>query len=290
MWHPFPVLVKQQGEDIAMNKYAIVFLTIIFTLIYSSCSNAQKSRTCRYYSGPAAGTIEHFPHVSPVSVGTYCHDAGGLNSGLAIPDIPSCYSSSTNVLDIPPVPQEMNSWCWAAVAEMILKYYDFVLQSNSKSVQCRLAERRFHELYPFQRVPLCGLLNIQIGAIDNERIFLDRYVNDYSNTNNTPAPFSPSLHGTALDISTVTAKINNNSPILAGISFEPRPPHTPQHAVLLVGYEPGCRVIINDPFPYEPGKNPYLRLGGFQRAPYQYSINYYVFRYALHWLSSILLN
>jgi hypothetical protein len=93
----------------------------------------------------------------------------------------------------------------------------------------------------------------------------------------------------ALSASAIVDQIDNDRPIVAGIS----PSNPPgglnlgsQHVALIVGYENnGDTLIVNDPYPFDQvgWNNPYLRAGGQRTIPNQYSISRTSFQQNLNW-------
>jgi len=91
----------------------------------------------------------------------------------------------------------------------------------------------------------------------------------------------------------IIRSIDNNAPILAGISPTlgiPPGLGLSQHAVVIVGYSGGAanlEVLVNDPYPYAPGFEPYSGVGGRIVRSGQYRVPYANFVNLLRYGNSI---
>lgn len=194
-------------------------------------------------------------------------------------------------LDIAPSPQQLPHWCWAAVSEMVFRYYG-IAAINPIDYQCGIVALSY---------PIC---NVNCFACDitapNIGIFRNVLTNYPQVARNLTGGFGASIsvvpNLSPLTKAGVRTEIDAGRPIVAGVS-----PSgfsiggQPQHATLIVGYEDDdsdLLLIVNDPFPYDLSRfaaltNPYIAHGADLVLPGQYRIAYSVFRDALRWTQSI---
>ena len=207
--------------------------------------------------------------------------------------VPSCSACVTvpgsgaagdgsKTLDIPPLRQQTRVWCWLAVGEMVLRYYN-VKQLNQVSYQCGIVGAVFPAW--------CGAtcLNCIVGAGKAENI--TKILRDYPAAAGAPSLKSRHLER-SLTAAEVKSEIDAERPIIAGISPSkdgPRKP--PQHVALIVGYvesEGKLHLIVNDPYPFDETRvpNPYVAAGGENNHDGSYCIAYDAFRDKLDWLET----
>ena len=195
-------------------------------------------------------------------------------------------------LHIPPVFQERPSWCWAAVGEMVFKYY-YVPAVHRTDYQCGIVQSR----NLCKGIPNCVQCDLSAGDEATTVNMLEQY------------PLMATLSGTTGDIAlTVQSKsgilseaevkneLDQGRPIIVGIS----PPGfkvdgTPQHMALIVGYDDSSgdlMLTVNDPFPYEDMRflwigNAYLSARASGESAGEYVIEYEAFRLRLKWTQTI---
>lgn len=196
-----------------------------------------------------------------------------------------------DTLDIEPIQQHMPNWCWAAVSEMVFRYYGIVA-INPIDYQCGIVALS----YPICNMNcfICNISAPNIGVLQN---VLNNYPRVAHNLNGGfGANISVTTNLSPLTRTGVRSEIDAGRPIIAGIS-----PSgfsiggQPQHATLIVGYEgddSDLQLIVNDPFPYDLSQfsaytNPYISHGADLVSLGQYRIAYAVFRDALLWTQSI---
>ncbi|RNI32832.1 hypothetical protein EFY79_19770 [Hanamia caeni] len=199
-------------------------------------------------------------------------------------------SGQEKTLDIPPVYQQTPEWCWVSCGEMIFKYYDICSINPANNFQCGIialigpacnnncfscplpagsTQTIINMLarYPYYAHNICGSSKTTIGCID--------------------------VFGQCSE-STIIANIDNDMPIIAGISpagggmgLEAA------HVVLIVGYDlnqDGTYVIINDPFPYSRLRmtDPYTFYGGQLVEDGQYKMKFSTFTSNFRWNRSLI--
>ena len=195
-------------------------------------------------------------------------------------------------LHIPPVFQERPSWCWAAVGEMVFKYY-YVPAAHRTDYQCGIVQGR----NLCKGIPNCVECDLSAGDEATMVNMLEQY------------PLMATLGGTAGDMALtaqsksgslseaeVKKELDQGRPIIVGIS----PPGfkvdgTPQHMALIVGYDDSfgdLMLTVNDPFPYEDMRflwigNAYLSARASGGSAGEYEIEYEAFRLRLKWTQTI---
>jgi hypothetical protein len=195
-------------------------------------------------------------------------------------------------LHIPPVFQERPSWCWAAVGEMVFKYYD-VPAAHRTDYQCGIVQAR----------NLCkGILNcFQCDLSAGDEATMVNMLEQY--------PVMVTRGGRAGDIALtaqsksgslseaeVKNELDQGRPIIVGISPTGfKVAGTPQHMALIVGYDDrsgDLMLTVNDPFPYEDMRflwigNAYLSARASGGSEGEYEIDYEAFRLRLKWTQTI---
>ena len=196
------------------------------------------------------------------------------------------------VLDIRPVFQNTPVWCWAAVGEMIFRYYDVPRLNIQADYQCGIINGLGGNC-----AVNCLNCVIPAGQMSNIAAMVEQFpvlVRQWTGRN------APDLRAeqdySALDEDTVRDEIDAGRPIIAGISPSGMnyPDNIAEHVALIVGYEVEedddeneiVVLIVNDPFPFS-SFNPYLRAGGERVRPGQYRIAYDSFVDRLNWSESV---
>ena len=194
-----------------------------------------------------------------------------------------------DLLPIPPVVQQTEVWCWAAVSEMALVYYEYDSINPAGQFQCGVVAL------------LGGVCNTNcfscvtgIGTLPNLVLALQAYQQiaqrlgaaGYSFNSHVGGPLSPAQ---------IRTEIDDGDPIIAGINPSGMgrfyPPGIGEHVALIIGYaSPGrtFKLVVNDPYPYVyAGYDPYLNWGAIMIEPGQYLINYETFLTKLIYKDSI---
>lgn len=192
-------------------------------------------------------------------------------------------------LHIPPVFQERPSWCWAAVGEMVFKYYD-VPAVHRTDYQCGIAQGR----KLCTGTPSCTECDLPGSDDATMADMLQQY------------PLLAARGGSAGDIAlTVQSKtgslseaevkkeIDEGRPIIAGVSpsgFKIN--GISQHVALIVGYDDSSgdlKLTVNDPFPFEDDRflwigNPYQpNMDMSEENDGQYEVSFERFRSRIKW-------
>ena len=207
--------------------------------------------------------------------------------------VPANLTTAAEVkLHIAPVFQERPSWCWAAVGEMVFKYY-YVPAAHRTDYQCGIVQGR----NLCKGIPNCVPCDLSAGDEATMVNMIEQY------------PLMATLGSKAGDIAlTVQSKsgslseaevkneLDQGRPIIVGIS----PPGfkvggSPQHMALIVGYDDrsdDLMLTVNDPFPYEDMRflwigNAYLSARASGGSDGEYVIGYEAFRLRLKWTQTI---
>ncbi len=214
----------------------------------------------------------------------------GLLLALLIPSHQIMAADVT--LHIPPIFQERPSWCWAAVGEMVFKYY-YIPVVHRTDYQCGIAQGR----------KLCdgmtNCLECDLPAVDEATMMnvLEQY------------PAMVTLDGAAGDIALtaqsksgslseaeVKQEIDEGRPIIVGLSPSGfKVDDVSQHMALIVGYDERdgeLMLTVNDPFPFEDDRflwigNPYQKMDAPGGSDGQYEIRFQRLLSKLKWNQTI---
>ncbi len=195
-------------------------------------------------------------------------------------------------LHIPPVFQERPSWCWAAVGEMVFKYYD-VPAAHPTDYQCGIVQGR----NLCKGIPSCVQCDLAAGDEATMVNLLEEYplMATPGWTAGDIALTAQSKSG-SLSEAEVRNELDQGRPIIVGISPTGfKVDGTPQHMALVVGYEDSSgdlMLTVNDPFPYEDMRflwigNAYLSARASGGSAGEYEIEYEAFRLRLKWTQTI---
>ena len=207
--------------------------------------------------------------------------------------VPVNLTMATEVkLHIAPVFQERPSWCWAAVGEMVFKYY-YVPAAHRTDYQCGIVQGR----NLCMGIPNCVPCDLSAGDAATMVNMLEQYplLATPGGTAGNIALTAQSKSGSLSEVE-VKKELDEGRPIIVGIS----PPGfkvdgTPQHMALIVGYDDSSddlMLTVNDPFPYEDMRflwigNAYLSARASGGSAGEYEIGYEAFRLRLKWTQTI---
>lgn len=202
--------------------------------------------------------------------------------------LPLCWSSPASaetLLDIYPVHQQTPVWCWAAVGEMIFRYYGVANINPVDNFQCGIIAL----VHPICSQN-CGNCVIPAGSLGTMNEMLTGYPRFASRISGNSTHVTTSVSRRSLSFANLQQEIDQGRPVVAGISPSGyRHPDVSEHVALIVGYD-ADNIIVNDPFPFSStafSGDPYLAAGGNEIAPGQYRIEYAQFRQRLQWQESI---
>lgn len=205
------------------------------------------------------------------------------DASTALRDRPVPSGTRAARLPIEPVRQQTLVWCWLAVGEMIFRHYGVRNVNPAGNFQCGIIGLISGPGSVCDRE--CGRCVMPSGSNYGTLAMLTNYARlaggrtfRYAETRVLPP-------------AAVVRELDAGRPVMAGISYTRRIfDADAEHVVLVVGYElrdGRLDLLVNDPYPYPPGQNPFLRSGGVTVRPYQYRIAYEDFRQRVFWHWSV---
>jgi Papain-like cysteine protease AvrRpt2 len=211
----------------------------------------------------------------------------GLCLSLMVPIAPTIGGEVR--LHIPPVYQERPSWCWAAVGEMVFKYY-YVPAVHRTDYQCGIVQTR----NLCTGIPNCVNCDLPVGDESSMMQMLQQYslLATRGGAAGDVALAAQSKAG-SLSEEEVKQEIDEGRPIIAGVSPSGfKIDGVSQHTALIVGYDDrsgDLKLIVNDPFPFEDDRflwigNPYqpnMDMSGENDG--QYEVGFERFRSKVKW-------
>jgi hypothetical protein len=192
-------------------------------------------------------------------------------------------------LHIPPVFQERPSWCWAAVGEMVFKYY-YVPAVHRTDYQCGIVQTR----NLCTGIPNCVKCDLPVGDESSMMDMLQQY-SSLATQDGAAGDVALAAQSKAGSLSEeeVKQEINEGRPIIAGVSPSGfKIDGISQHTALIVGYDDrsgGLKLIVNDPFPFEDDRylwigNPYQpNMDMSEDNDGQYEVSFERFRSKIKW-------
>ena len=211
----------------------------------------------------------------------------GLFLALVAPVAPTMAAEVT--LHIPPVFQARPSWVWAAVGEMVLKYY-YVPAAHPTDYQCGIVQSR--KLCTGR--PNCS--ECDLPASDEAAMVRVLEQHPVMATRGRAAgkmALTVRSKNDSLSEEEVKNELNQSRPIIVSVSPSGfKIDGITQHLALIVGYDDSSgelRLTVNDPFPFEDDRflwigNPYqpnMDMSGENDR--QYEISYKRLRSKLKW-------
>lgn len=188
------------------------------------------------------------------------------------------------ILDIPPNPESAPGEAWAAVAEMIMVYYD-VPNTGPSEMQCSIA------------FFLTGNENCRKPESESEFSAVSRVVKGYSQYARETfgeLPIAMRWEGAGVvSPDDLAHEIRFERPVL--VEIEPvrneGEAQATKRAVLIVGIDgagDNLQIVVNDPRIYGPTENPYVEAGGqVLDESGQYRLGYEDFRTFLKWSATL---
>lgn len=196
-------------------------------------------------------------------------------------------------LHIPPVFQERPNWCWAAVGEMVFKYY-YVPAAHGTDYQCGIVQSR----KLCTGIPNCAECDFPAGDEATMVNMLEQYplMARRGGAGGDIALTVQSKTG-SLSEAEVKKEINEGRPIIVGVSPSGfKVDGVSQHMALIIGYDDSSGALmltVNDPFPFEADRflwiaNPYqpnMDMSGENDG--QYEISFERFHSKIRWRQTI---
>jgi hypothetical protein len=192
-------------------------------------------------------------------------------------------------LHIPPVFQERPSWSWAAVGEMIFKYY-YVPPAHQIDYQCGIVQEQKLCI----GTPNCSDCDLPAGDAASMLRLLEQYPGMAAKSSKVgDIALTAQLKSDSLSEAEVKKEIDEGRPIIAEVApsgFKIN--GISQHMALIVGYNDSSgnlMLTVNDPFPFEDDRflwiaNPYqpnMDMSGENTG--QYEISFERFRLKIKW-------
>lgn len=192
-------------------------------------------------------------------------------------------STGSRLLAIAPVRQQTQVWCWLAVGEMLFRHYGVANVNPAGNFQCGIIGAISHSGSPC--ASNCFACVMPSGSNHGTLAMLSNYARVVAGR---PVGYS---EGGAISPAAVVENIDAGRPVMAGTSYTRRVANSDaEHVTLIVGYEYAqgqLWLVVNDPFPYPPGQNPFLSSGGEALKANQYRIPYRNFRDDVFWHWSV---
>jgi hypothetical protein len=197
---------------------------------------------------------------------------------------PAAVAPTQKQLSVPTIAQQTEVWCWAASAEMILRYYQMPNLNPGGDYQCGVVGTYYHIAagpnHPCASISCYQCISGASTMWEIARV-LDGYGQVARQFGLQARVLSSSSATRRLSLAELAIELDEGRPILAGVSFHGGPslPGISGHAVVIVGYDAmvsAPTITINDPYPYERfvpyNQNPYIVAGGRYVSPGKYTI------------------
>jgi len=199
------------------------------------------------------------------------------------------------VLDVEPVEQATPVWCWVAVSEMVLRYYDVPNVNPGGHYQCGFIGLNAVATNAQACNADCRLCNFPAGHANVLKSAFEEYPRRVALVKSERQPrLRMTIRARALSFDEVMEEIDNERPFIIGISPAGSPvSNVSAHVAVIRGYkDEGGRseVLVNDPFPFERAgsPNPYLRAGGSREEDLSYWIDIEALKQRLAWRETML--
>jgi hypothetical protein len=209
-----------------------------------------------------------------------------LIMGAALPPAARAFDAE---LSISPVVQRTPVWCWVAVGEMVFEHFSIPNVNPVGEYQCGIIGALAGPRHPCWGN--CTQCIVPAGNPQNITNMLSQYPRIAGQLTGESIRGIRSRRVTrALTVQQIKEELDNDRPIIAGISPAGVTGPFAQHVALIIGYEEdrnSVTLIVNDPYPYQYVGNradPYLLAGGGGNG--QYRISYDNFRRRLAWSES----
>jgi len=192
-------------------------------------------------------------------------------------------------LHVPPVYQERLSWSWAAIGEMVFKYY-YVPAAHRTDYQCGIVQGQ----KLCSGAPDCLECDLPSGNEASMVRMLEQY-SVMAKPGGTAGDIALTVQSKAGSLSELEVKkeIDEGRPIIAEVSPSGfKIDGISQHMALIVGYDDSSGALmltVNDPFPFEDDRflwiaNPYQpNMDMSEENTGQYEISFERFRSKIKW-------
>jgi len=200
-------------------------------------------------------------------------------------------------LQIDPVLQQTEVWCWAATVEMVLRHFGLPNLNEGGNYQCGVVA--VYALVRYGAGHPCTFDCRECEEPINGMPAIEALVEQYGREARRAGLSSPILSAasvprrlTALEL---MREIAGGSPVVAAVSFDGTAfPEANDHVVVLTAYSTssdGTFLTVNDPYPYDrfapASENPYIGAGGRSLGAGQYEIELQAFAARFGWAGSL---
>ena len=210
-----------------------------------------------------------------------------LFAGTAMSPVSRAFDAE---LSISPVMQRTPVWCWVAVGEMVFEHFGVPNVNPVGEYQCGVIGAMAGPYHPCWSD--CTRCVVPAGSPQNITNMLLQYPRIAGQLTRDSIRGVRSHHrARSLTVEEIKEELDNDRPIIAGISPSGVTGPFAQHVALIIGYEEdddSITLTVNDPYPYQYVGNradPYVRAGG-DGGDGQYRISYDDFRRRLVWSES----
>lgn len=212
-----------------------------------------------------------------------------LIAAATVLSLNSMTSVMAGTLEIPPAIQQIDVWCWIAVSEMVMKYHDVPNVNPAGNYQCGIVGALAFGTDAHACSNDCSICRVPAGSAANLVRAIKRYPSiafEYTHTSGDGVTAKHVSH--ELGWQQIKDQIDDGNPIIAGISPSgvKSMSGVSEHVALIVGYESGDRLVVNDPYPFPPMNDPYLKAGATKLEIGRYEIDYDSFVSDLLWQES----
>jgi hypothetical protein len=225
---------------------------------------------------PALGTGKRMSRMAALALVIACGSVSLVNTAKA--DI---------TLNIDPVIESQPGWSWAAVGEMVMRYYSAPDTGPNDDYQCGLAN-----FMTGQRMSEECAAPAKVSALQATQKIIAEYL-PYAYKFYDENPHNMAFQqGKVLPPDELIHELEFERPIVVAIE----PPKMSdgdkdtKEVALIVGYQgtaDNLQIIVNDPRAYSVGGNPYIDVGGKEIDTGQYQLNYQDFLKEMRWTVSI---
>jgi hypothetical protein len=195
-------------------------------------------------------------------------------------------------LSVVPRVQETYVWCWVAVGQMVFEYYDIPNVNPAGDYQCGIVGLLAAGTVRNDCASRCQNCTVPAGSASGVIHMIEEYPRRVAVVTREAVPrLRADYRASALSSETIERVLDEDAPVIAGISPSGRPPAwaSSQHVALIVGYRGSgsdLELLVNDPYPFAQD-NPYERAGAENNGDGSYWIGYGALRRNLNWRESI---
>lgn len=206
---------------------------------------------------------------------------------LGLGDLASSAARADITLNIDPIMESQPGRSWAAVGEMVMRYYSVPDTGPNDDYQCGLAN-----FLTGQRMSEDCAAPAKLSAFQAaQKIISDYQPYAYKFFDESPRDMR-FQQGKVLPPDELIHELEFERPIMVAVE-PPKMNDTDKdtkEVALIVGYQgtaDDLQIIVNDPRPYDVGANPYIDAGGKQLDTGQFQIGYKDFLKEMRWTISL---